>query len=103
SSFEALPASELKTMNYFNFGAVFNYKTGSLKSTPAATAGTRLEAINPSTGKLVWTVDRTTPTAPAALATATPFIGGLLVSNGIIWANGGSHLQAFSEKTGKLL
>jgi quinohemoprotein ethanol dehydrogenase len=103
SSFEALPASELTTMNYFNFAYVFNYKTGSLKSTPAGTSGTRLEAINPSTGKLVWTVDRTTPTAAAALATATPFIGGLLVSNGIIWANGGAHLQAFDEKNGKLL
>jgi glucose dehydrogenase len=27
----------------------------------------------------------------------------LLTSNGILWTTGGSHLQAFSEKNGKLL
>jgi quinohemoprotein ethanol dehydrogenase len=103
SAFQAEPTSEVSKLNYFNFGAVLDYKTGSLKGTPAATAGTRLEAINPSTGKIVWKVDRTTPTAAAALAKATPFVGGVLVSNGIVWANGGAHLQAFDEKTGKLL
>jgi alcohol dehydrogenase (cytochrome c) len=103
SSFEAIPTSEVSKLNYFNFGAVLDYKTGSLKGTPAATAGTRLEAVDPSTGKIVWMVDRTTPTAAAALAKATPFAGGVLVSNGIIWVNGGSHLQALSEKSGKLL
>jgi alcohol dehydrogenase (cytochrome c) len=104
SAFEAVPVSEITTkLNYFNFGAVFTYKSASLKGTPAATAGTRLEALNPSTGKLVWTNDRITPTNPKALATATPFTGGIAISNGVIWANGGAHLQAFSEKTGKLL
>jgi glucose dehydrogenase len=103
STFEAIPSSEVSKLNFWNFGAVMDYKIGSLKGTPAAGAGTRLEAINPSTGKIVWTVDRPTPTAAAALAKATPFVGGVLVSNGIIWLNGGTHLQAFDEKTGKLL
>jgi quinohemoprotein ethanol dehydrogenase len=103
SSFESYPASEATHVSYFNIGAVINYKISSLHGTPASATGTRLEAINPSTGKLVWKIDRTTPTAAAALAKATPFLGGVLVSNGIIWANGGNHLQAIDEKTGKLL
>jgi glucose dehydrogenase len=103
SAIQALPTSEVSKLNYWNFGAVDDIQFGSLKGTPASTTGTLLEAINPSTGKVVWKDNRTTPTAAAALANATPFIGGVLVSNGIVWANGGSHLQAFDEKTGKLL
>jgi glucose dehydrogenase len=104
SSMQAVPVSELTTkLNYFNFGAVDSYKSGSLKGTPAASTGTLMEAINPSTGKVVWRDNRVTPTNPKALATATPFVGGVAISNGIIWTNGGPHLQAFSEQTGKLL
>jgi len=103
SAIQALPTSEVSKLNYWNFGAVDDIQFGSLKGTPAAGTGTEMEAINPSTGKVVWKDYRATPTAPAALAKATPFIGGVLISNGIVWANGGSHLQAFDEKTGKLL
>ena len=103
TSYEGLPASEIAAMTYFDVAANFNYKIASLKGTPAASSGTQLEAINPSTGKVVWTSERITPTNPKALATATPFIGGVAISNGVVWANGGAHLQAFSEQTGKLL
>jgi len=104
SALEAVPQSEVSQMNYFNIGAVFNYEYGSLNGTPAASvSGTRLEAIDPSTGKLLWEVTRLAPGTGAASKTATPFVGGVLVSNGIIWTNAGSHLQALSEKAGKLL
>jgi PQQ-dependent dehydrogenase (methanol/ethanol family) len=103
TALEGLPLSEVPKINFFDVGAVIDLKFGSLKGTPAASTGTRMEAIDPSTGKIVWKDDRVTPSNPAALAKATPFLGGVLISNGIVWANGGAHLQAFSEKTGKLL
>jgi len=103
STFQAIPDSEVGKLSYFNFKAVLDLKIGSLKGTPAAASGTRLEAMDLRTGKMLWKVDRVTPTNPAKLATATPFSGGVLTSNGIIWTTGGTHLQAFSEKNGKLL
>jgi quinohemoprotein ethanol dehydrogenase len=103
STFQAIPNSEVGKLSYFNFNAILDLKIGSLKGTPAAASGTRIEAMNINTGKMVWSVDRVTPTNPAKLATAQPFSGGLLTSNGILWTTGGSHLQAFSEKNGKLL
>jgi quinohemoprotein ethanol dehydrogenase len=103
STFQAIPNSEVGKLSYFNFNAILDLKIGALKGTPAAASGTRLEAMDVNTGKMLWKVDRITPTNPTKIATATPFSGGVLTSNGIIWATGGSHLQAFSEKTGKLL
>lgn len=32
-----------------------------------------------------------------------PFGAGVLTAGGIVWTNGGNHLQAFDEATGKLL
>jgi quinohemoprotein ethanol dehydrogenase len=105
STFKAVPANEVKaSKGFFAFGAVLDLTIGSLKGTPAAAvAGTRLEAMNLATGKMVWKVDRKTPSNAAQAKNAEPFGGGLLTANGIIWTNGGKHLQAFSEKTGKLL
>jgi glucose dehydrogenase len=90
-------------MSYFDFNAVFNLKFGSLAGTPAAASGTRLEAMNIKTGKPVWMDTRVTPTSAAGAKTAAPLNGGVLTANGIIWTNGGTHLQAFSEATGKEL
>ena len=59
--------------------------------------------MNIATGKRVWADVRLTPSSAAAAKTANLFSGGTLVANGIVWANGGPHLQAFSEATGKLL
>jgi glucose dehydrogenase len=103
STFEAEPNSEVAKMSYFNFNTVLNLKIGSLKGTPAAASGTRLEAMDIATGKPVWVLNRTTPTTAAAAKTAAPLGGGVLTANGIIWTNGGDHLQAFSEANGKLL
>jgi PQQ-dependent dehydrogenase (methanol/ethanol family) len=105
SAFKAIPASEVKARKGpFAFGAVLDYNIASLKGTPAAAvAGTRLEAMDLRTGKAVWVVDRKTPTNAAAAKVSSPFGGGVLTAGGIIWTNGGKHLQAFDEKTGKLL
>jgi alcohol dehydrogenase (cytochrome c) len=105
SAFKATPASEVKApKGPFAFGAVLDLSIGSVKGTPAeAVAGTRLQAMDLATGKAVWMVDRKTPTSAAAAKNASPFSGGVLTANGIVWANGGKHLQAFDEKTGKLL
>jgi quinohemoprotein ethanol dehydrogenase len=103
SDFEQPAVSEVPKINFFNFGASIDYDLSSLNGTPAAASGTELEAINPSTGKIVWKDYRETATTGAALATATPFLGGVLTSNGIVWTNAGAHLQALSEKTGQLL
>jgi quinohemoprotein ethanol dehydrogenase len=103
STFQAEPNSEVAKMSYFNFNTVLNLKIGSLKGTPAAASGTRLEAMNIATGKAVWMVNRITPTSAAAAKTSAPLGGGVLTADGIIWTNGGNHLQAFSEANGKLL
>jgi quinohemoprotein ethanol dehydrogenase len=103
SAFEAVPNSEVSKLSYLNFGAVLDLKIGVLKGTPAATSGTRLEAMDLTTGKLVWTVDRTNPTSAKAAKTSEAFGGGVLTTPGIVWTNGGKHLQAFSETTGKLI
>jgi alcohol dehydrogenase (cytochrome c) len=105
SAFKAIPASEVKARKGpFAFGAVLDLNIGSLKGTPAAAvAGTRLEAMDIATGKAVWMVDRKTPSTAAAAKTASPLGGGVLTAGGIVWTNGGKHLQAFDEKTGKLL
>ena len=100
---EQQPLSEVAKMSYFDFNAVFNLKFGSLAGTPAAASGTRLEAMNIKTGKPVWMDTRVTPTSAAGAKTAAPLNGGVLTANGIIWTNGGTHLQAFSEATGKEL
>jgi glucose dehydrogenase len=104
SAIEEEPNSEVAKMSYFNTAALLDLKFGSLSGTPAAAiSGTRLEAMNIKTGKLVWKIDRAAPTSPAAVKTANLFSGGVLTDNGIVWANGGNHLQAFSEANGKLL
>jgi quinohemoprotein ethanol dehydrogenase len=103
TTIEAEPNSEVAKLSYFNFGSVLDLKLGSLKGTPAAASGTRLEAMNIATGKPVWVDDRLTPTSAAAAKTAAPLGGGVLTANGIVWTNGGNHLQAFSESNGKLL
>jgi len=104
TAIESQPNSEVAKMSYFNLGTVFDLKLGTLTGTPAATvSGTRLEAMNIKTGKRVWMVNRLTPTSAAAAKNANPFSGGVAVSGGIVWTNGGQHLQAFSEATGKLL
>jgi len=100
---EQQPLSEVAKLSYFNFNAVFNLKFGSLGGTPADASGTRLQAMNIKTGKAVWMDTRITPTSAAAAKNAAPFSGGVLTANGIVWTNGGSHLQAFSEATGKQL
>lgn len=103
ATFKEPPPSEVPHLSYFNFGAAIDYDYGTLTATPAASvSGTELEAINPSTGKIVWKDYRGTATGAAA-AKSTPFVGGVLISNGIIWTPAGPHLEALSEKTGKLL
>jgi len=102
-TFKQPQVSEVPKLNYYNFGVSIDYGLGSLNGTPAAGTSTELEALDPSTGKIVWSDDRPNPTKAAALAKATPFLGGVLISNGIVWANAGTHLQAIDEKTGKLL
>ena len=104
STFEALPLSEVAKLSYLNFNAVLNLKIGSLKGTPAAAvSGTQLEAMDIKTGKMLWMVDRINPTSAAAAKKAQPIGGGVVTTPGIVWTNGGNHLQAFSETNGKLL
>jgi glucose dehydrogenase len=102
-TFKQPAVTEVPKLNYYNFGVSIDYGLGSLNGTPAGGTSTELEALNPSTGKIVWKVDRPNPTKAAALAKATPFLGGVLIADGLVFANGGSHLQAFDEQTGKLL
>jgi glucose dehydrogenase len=104
STFEAEPNSEVAKMSYFNFNTVLDLKISTLKGTPAASdSGTRLEAMDIDTGKMVWMVNRLTPSSAAAAKAAEPLGGGVATTPGIVWTNGGSHLQAFSETNGKLL
>jgi alcohol dehydrogenase (cytochrome c) len=100
---KATPASEASKVTPFNFNAVLDMKLGVLKGTPGGISKTRLEAMNIETGKMIWKIDRTNPTTAAASLKSQAFGGGVLTTPGIVWTNGGKHLQAFSEATGKLL
>jgi quinohemoprotein ethanol dehydrogenase len=110
TAYKALPASETSKLSAFNFSAVAGPPIVPLTGTPAAAAtGTRLEAMDVNTGKMLWKVDHLASQnkqskAPGGKApAANNFSGGLAASNGIVWASSSNELQAYDESNGKLL
>jgi quinohemoprotein ethanol dehydrogenase len=108
---EAIPSSEVSKLTAFNFAAVADMKIAPLTTTPAGpVSGTRLEAMNLQTGKMVWKVDHLASQnkktkAPKGGAAAPPnnFGGGIISTPGIVWTTSTNSLQAYDEKTGALL
>jgi quinohemoprotein ethanol dehydrogenase len=112
-AYKAIPSSEVSKMSAFNFSAVADMKIAPLTGTPAAAVtGTRLEAMDVNTGKMLWKVDHLasqnkSSKAPGGgnkkPAPSNNFGGGLAASNGIVWASSSNQLQAYDESNGKLL
>ncbi|HEV2591238.1 MAG TPA: PQQ-binding-like beta-propeller repeat protein [Gaiellaceae bacterium] len=107
---KAIPKSETSKLSAFNFSAVADLKVAPLTGTPAAAvSGTRIEAMDIHSGKMIWKVDHLASQnkkskAPGGKpAPSNSFNGGLAASNGILWASSGNALQAYDENTGKLL
>lgn len=101
----AIPKSETSKMSAFNFSAVADMKIAPLTGTPAAAvAGTRIEAMDVNTGKMLWKVDHlASANKPGKNTVPNAFNGGLAASNGILWASSSNELQAYDETNGKLL
>jgi glucose dehydrogenase len=105
-AFIALPSSEVSKLTAFNFAAVADLKIAPLTGTPAAAiAGTRLEAMNLQTGKMVWKVDHLNSANKKSAGKTPPntFTGGVITSAGIVWASSRNSLQAYDVSNGKLL
>lgn len=107
---KAVPASETSKMSVLNFAAVADLKVAPLTSTPAAAVtGTRIEAMDVNTGKMLWKIDHLASQNKQSKAPggkqpiSNAFGGGLAASNGILWASSSNKLQAYDETTGKLL
>jgi quinohemoprotein ethanol dehydrogenase len=110
STVKAIPISEHSKMGYFNFAAILDMKLGPPTGLPtAAVTGTRLEAMDLRTGKMVWKVDHLASAnkksvAPGARGTPpNNFTGGVITTPGIVWASSHNKLQAYDESNGKLL
>jgi quinohemoprotein ethanol dehydrogenase len=109
STVKALPISEHSKMGFFNFAAILDMKLGPPTGLPtSAIAGTRLEAMDLRTGKMVWKVDHLTSAnkksgTPGAKTPPNNFTGGVITTPGIVWASSHNKLQAFDESNGKLL
>jgi len=105
SALKNIPTSEVSKLNYFNFDAVLSNKIDSLANTPAAAiAGSRIEAMNLATGKMVWKVDHlNSANKKGSKAPQNTFTGGIATSPGIVWTFSHQSLQAYDETNGKLL
>jgi len=105
SALKNIPTSELSKIEYFNFDAILSNKIDSLANTPAAKiAGSRIEAMNLETGKMVWKIDHlASANKKGSRAPQNTFTGGIATSPGIVWTFSHQTLQAYDETNGKLL
>jgi glucose dehydrogenase len=103
TAIQAVPASQVH-LTYQDYIKVFGWQPfPSLVGTPNdAVAGSRLEAMDLTTGKMLWYVDHlASANVPGALSNA--FSSGVLITPGLVWVNSAQQLQAYSEASGQLL
>jgi quinohemoprotein ethanol dehydrogenase len=101
SAFQSLPVSEIKmTLGKQTFNQL---RSAPLAATPAAAlAQNRLSATDVRTNKLKWTVDHAN-SANVAGQPSNAFTGGVMSTQGIVWAQSSNKLQAYDAKDASLL
>lgn len=82
----------------------FNMKVGPLTGTPAEAVGSsRLQAMDLRTGKLVWKVDHMNSDQVRGQPSIAFSAGTMTTDGGVLFTSSANKLQAYAEKTGKLL